>query len=57
MPTYRCTTSHGLLNDERRAAVAREITRLWPRFWRSTAAASHDAGLLAEGAAPPDPVG
>lgn len=28
MPTYRCTTPLGLLDDEQRAAIAREITRI-----------------------------
>jgi phenylpyruvate tautomerase PptA (4-oxalocrotonate tautomerase family) len=28
MPTYRCTTPHGLLDTERKAAIAREITRI-----------------------------
>jgi phenylpyruvate tautomerase PptA (4-oxalocrotonate tautomerase family) len=28
MPTYRCTASHGLLDTERKAAIAREITRI-----------------------------
>jgi phenylpyruvate tautomerase PptA (4-oxalocrotonate tautomerase family) len=28
MPTYRCTTPQGLLDAERKASIAREITRI-----------------------------